>query len=85
MAGNQLTPAEVEEFLQNILQVQDPFVRLKDDRVTFLNDVIRSFQECIPFQSVTAIATPRAERRRLTFQEIKVMVMTRLGGLCFEK
>ena len=82
--ADSLTPAEVKEFLEGALQMQNPLVKLQEDRVAFLDDVIYAFQERIPFQSVTAIATPRSERRRLTFEEIKTNILTRLGGLCFE-
>ncbi|XP_038053556.1 uncharacterized protein LOC119726008 [Patiria miniata] len=56
----------------------------KEDREGFLRDVITSFYKRIPFQSVTAIATPKPDRRALTFPEIKINMMTRKGGFCYE-
>ncbi|XP_038052617.1 uncharacterized protein LOC119725308 [Patiria miniata] len=75
---------EAEDFLESILQLKFPMDRLTEDRAGFLRDVIASCHRRIPFQSVTSIATPKPERRALTFKEIKVDMMTRKGGLCCE-
>ena len=72
------------KFLEDVLLLQSPIDKLKEDRVGFLNDAMGAFIRRIPFQSVTAIGTPKTERRRLTFGEVKVTMMTRQGGLCFE-
>ncbi|XP_038053626.1 uncharacterized protein LOC119726083 [Patiria miniata] len=76
--------AEAEEFLESTLQLQFPMGRLKEDREGFLRDVITSCYRRIPFQSVTAIATPKPDRRALTFPEIKFNMMTQKGGFCCE-
>ncbi|XP_038052622.1 uncharacterized protein LOC119725314 [Patiria miniata] len=83
MAGN-LSLSEATQFLEGVLQMHSPMDSLARDRVSFLRDLIAAFMSKIPFQSVTAIATPKPERRGLTFQEIKVEMTTRRGGLCFE-
>ncbi|XP_038052615.1 uncharacterized protein LOC119725307 [Patiria miniata] len=79
-----LSLAEVEEFLESTLQLRLPMDRLKANREGFLRDVITNCYRRIPFQSVTAIATPKPDRRALSFPEIKVNMMTRQGGLCCE-
>ncbi|XP_038052672.1 uncharacterized protein LOC119725347 [Patiria miniata] len=79
-----LSLGEAKEFLENTLQLQSPMSWLNEDRGGFLLDVIASCYRRIPFQSMTAIATPKPERRRLTFPEIKVNMMTRQGGICCE-
>ncbi|XP_038052621.1 uncharacterized protein LOC119725313 [Patiria miniata] len=83
MADN-LSLSEATQFLKGVLQMQSPMESLARDRVSFLRDLMAAFLSKIPFQSVTAIATPKPERRRLTFQEIKVDMITQKGGLCFE-
>ncbi|XP_038052618.1 uncharacterized acetyltransferase YvcN-like [Patiria miniata] len=83
MAYN-LSSTEVTQFLECVLQIQSPMESLARDRVSFLRDLIAAFLSKIPYQSVTSIATPKPERRRLTFQEIKFDMMTRRGGLCYE-
>ena len=57
---------EAVEFLEGVLQIPSPLDKLKEDRVGFLNDVIITLHQRIPFQSVTAIATPKVEKSRPT-------------------
>ncbi|XP_022099540.1 uncharacterized protein LOC110984053 [Acanthaster planci] len=83
-SSDSLSQTEATDFLEGVLQLTAPLEHLAKDRVGFLRDLITAFLGTIPFQSLTAIATPRPERRALTFTEVKANMMARVGGLCFE-
>ncbi|XP_022099497.1 uncharacterized protein LOC110984021 [Acanthaster planci] len=83
-SSHSLSQSEATDFLEGVLQLTAPLENLAKDRVGFLRKVITAFLGSIPFQSLTTIATPKPERRALTFPEIKASMMARVGGLCFE-
>ncbi|KAK7504504.1 hypothetical protein BaRGS_00004370 [Batillaria attramentaria] len=63
--------------LQNVRQ------RLQQDRHGLLDDIVVTVQAKVPFQNLTLMATPPAQRRRPMEEDIKRDCLSGYGGLCY--
>lgn len=70
-------------FVSEVLGIERPLERKREDAHGFLNEMIVRFQHTIPFQNLTFIAVDPHLRRRPTQEEIKQDVMGRRGGRCY--
>ncbi|XP_071511669.1 uncharacterized protein [Diadema antillarum] len=53
------------------------------DPVALLNEILYSWQENIPYQTIRSIATPKKDRHLPTLPEIKNDIMAKFGGCCY--
>ncbi|XP_071486333.1 uncharacterized protein [Diadema antillarum] len=78
-----MTSEEAFLFIQEVLGVTSCKDKMASDPVAFLNEVLYSWQENIPYQTVVSIATPKKDRHLPTLPEIKNDIMAKLGGTCY--
>ena len=74
--------AEGIQFAAEILGISSPLKKLEEDRVHFLNEVIKAVHSNLPFQSVS-INQREDDRHLPTLDEIKTAALNRQGGLCY--
>ncbi|XP_072180201.1 uncharacterized protein [Diadema setosum] len=78
-----MTSDEALTFIREVLGVTSPKDKLAFDPVAFLNKMLYSWQENIPYLTVLNIATPRKDRHRPTLLEVKNDIMAKFGGSCY--
>ena len=69
-------------FVSNVLEVKEFEKRFDENKLTVLNEIIRSFHQHIPFSNIKYISKPFKDRRTPTLKESMEMVLSRQGGLC---
>ncbi|CAD5123978.1 DgyrCDS12283 [Dimorphilus gyrociliatus] len=82
--NNMFTVDETLNILKNILYIEESDIeeyRKGKNQLEFLNKIIRSFQENIPFHNIFALASTRKARPSL--DDIKTRIQNGSGGLCF--
>ena len=79
-----LTKNESLQFITDVLKIHDPGKHLEDNKIDFLNDVVTEIQCKIPFQGVTLVSKPLAERRRPTLAEVMSSMLGGRGGICYD-
>jgi hypothetical protein len=80
-----LTKTEAIEFLQNDWKIEDVERQLQNDREKFLNKLIVTAHEMVPFQVLflrKLAFIPSEERKLPTVEEIDHMCMSGDGGNC---
>ena len=56
---------------------------LEENQALFLNELVKAFHNSVPFQNVTLLCEPEADRHVPTWEESKKSVMRGYGGLCY--
>ncbi|XP_072179493.1 arylamine N-acetyltransferase-like [Diadema setosum] len=57
---------------------------MKDDPTGLLQEIVSSWHQHIPFQTITSIATPHEQRHVPMIDDIKRSIFTKVGGCCYE-
>ncbi|XP_071507520.1 uncharacterized protein [Diadema antillarum] len=78
-----MTSEEGFRFVRDILGVTSPEDKMTSDPKGLLDDVLYSWQQHIPYQTIRSIATPNKERHRPTLLEIKHDIWAKYGGRCY--
>ncbi|XP_072179086.1 uncharacterized protein [Diadema setosum] len=81
---DELTSQEAYAFLRDVLEVDTPERKMKDDPTGLLQETVSSRHQHIPFQTITSIATPHEQRHVPTIDDIKRSIFTKVGGCCYE-
>ncbi|XP_071505085.1 uncharacterized protein [Diadema antillarum] len=84
MMKNELTSQEAYAFLRDVLEVVSPERKMKDDPTGLLQEMVFSWHQHIPYQTITLIATPHEQRHVPTIDDIKRSIFTKVGGCCYE-
>ena len=80
-----LSSKEAVHFVQEILGIKSMTEKFDDDRAALLDEIISSFQEKIPFQTVTNVSRPQEDQHLSTMDEIKAPIFSCQGGLnCYD-
>ncbi|KAJ8039681.1 hypothetical protein HOLleu_13761 [Holothuria leucospilota] len=79
-----LSKEEAVLFLRDVLQVPNSLLLEKQPSLPFLNGIIKSYQNTIPWQTVTSWAVPNSQRHLPTWGEIKKRQFAKEGGMCYE-
>ncbi|KAJ8040238.1 hypothetical protein HOLleu_14472 [Holothuria leucospilota] len=79
-----LSKEEATLFLRDVLQVPDTLFSEEQPSLSFLNEVIKSYQNVIPWQSVVSCAVSHSQRHLPTWEEIKQRQFAKQGGRCYE-
>ena len=79
----QLDKTEALKFITDVLGVSSPLRKLEQNRLLFLNELVKAFSDRIPFQNVTLLSQPPSDRHVPTWEEIKTAVMESRRGLCY--
>ncbi|EAS04439.1 arylamine N-acetyltransferase (macronuclear) [Tetrahymena thermophila SB210] len=74
-----LSDLEADQFLKNLKL--ERYVE-GQCRLQYLELAMQKAQDLIPFQNVFLLATPFQDRRQLTYEEIKQLVLSGSGGFC---
>ncbi|KAL4446995.1 hypothetical protein ABPG74_014967 [Tetrahymena malaccensis] len=74
-----LSESETDQFLKTIQLTK---YQQGQCRLQYLKQAMEKTQEFIPFQNLFLLATPFGERRQLSYDEIKELVLTGKGGYC---
>ncbi|XP_071505083.1 uncharacterized protein [Diadema antillarum] len=82
---DEITSQEAYSFLRDVLKVDTPERKMKEDPTGLLQEIVSSWHQYIPFQTITSIATPHEQRHVPTIDDIKRRIFTRVGGCCYEK
>ena len=77
-----LSKDEAIRFMAEVLGIVDLKNR-KEDRLSFLNELIRAIHRSVPFQNITLLQQTEEGRHRPTLDEIKSAMMSGFGGLCY--
>ena len=77
-----LSKEEAVQFVTEILGISVPS-NLEEDRVTFLNMLIKATHSSVPWQNITLLGEAEADRHKPTLKEIKEAMMCGFGGLCY--
>ena len=77
------TKEEAVSFLQTTWGIKRVEERLHDDRKALLEEITVQVQTKVPFQSITLMSVPPAERKRPSVATIKEECMAGVGGLCY--
>ncbi|XP_072181992.1 uncharacterized protein [Diadema setosum] len=78
-----MTSDEAFTFIRKVLGVTSPEDKVASDPVALLNEIVYSWQENIPYQTIHSIATPKKDRHLPTLPEIKNDIMAKFGGCCY--
>ena len=78
-----LSKEEAIQFVTDVLIIPDPEKKFQEDRVAFLNEVIKGIHCSVPFQNITLLIQEVADQHVPTVEEIKTDLMGRKGGLCY--
>ena len=78
-----LTVDEAMRFLRDVLGMESPERRLETNQEGFLEDLMKLFRHHLPWQSISALSTPRKDRRPPTAAEIKRDMFAGVAGICF--
>lgn len=80
----QLLPTSVAKaFIHDKLHVADFDHKFASDKLNVLGEILMSWQDKIPFQTVTQMALPPKERKAPTMTENVQSIMTLQGGRCW--
>lgn len=77
-----LSEEEAFSFIEDVLAVRNARQKLECDRLAFLDSLIHSMYQTIPFQSLYRCSIPAKERHRPPFSIIKQNMMKKYGGTC---
>ena len=78
-----LSKEEALQFVTDVLGIPDPDKKLQEDRVPFLNEIIKGIHCSVPFQNITLLIQDVADQHVPTLEEIKADLMGKKGGLCY--
>ncbi|XP_071508760.1 uncharacterized protein [Diadema antillarum] len=78
-----MTSEEGFRFVRDILGVTSPEDKMISDPKGLLNDIVCSWQQIIPYQTIRSIATPSKDRHRPKLSEIKNDILAKYGGRCY--
>jgi len=78
-----LTEEEAIHFVVKVLKVPKPLEKKRENPHGFLNQLISSFHETIPFQSMSLMSLKPEDRHLPTPEEIRQNVVSGVGGLCY--
>ena len=79
-----LSKVEAMDFVENVLGIGNPEVKLSGDKWTFLSKLVHSYVERIPFQNVLLLARAyKRENHVPLWPEIKQDMFSGCGGICF--
>ena len=78
-----LSQGEALSFLTDILRLHDVERKLQEEQYKLLCEIVRTFQEVVPFQGLTLMAQPFPKRHKPTLSEIITGVRSGRGGLCY--
>ena len=79
-----LSKVEAMNFLEKVLGIDNPEVKLSTDKCTFLNELVRSYVERIPFQNIHLLAKAYNGKYHVPlWPEIKEAMLSGCGGICF--
>ncbi|XP_071507516.1 uncharacterized protein [Diadema antillarum] len=78
-----MTSEEGFRFVRDVLHVASPEDKMTIDPKGLLDDIVCSWQQFIPYQTIRSIATPNKERHRPTLLEIKNDILAKYGGRCY--
>ncbi|XP_071847872.1 uncharacterized protein [Apostichopus japonicus] len=81
-AAYHLTEKEAHSFIENVLSMTDFSQNLLDDKLAFLDKLIYTMHQTIPFQSVYRCSIPSKDRHRPSFSLIKEHMFKKYGGTC---
>ena len=74
---------EAIDFVVRVLRLNSPLKKIEENRTLFLNELVKAFHNSVPFQNVTLLCEPEADRHVPTWEESKKSVMGGYGGLCY--
>ena len=74
---------EAIQFVTNVLGIPDPDRKLQEDRVAFLNEIIKAIHCSVPFQNITLLVQDVVDQHVPTMEEIKADLLGKKGGLCY--
>ena len=77
-----LSKEEAVQFVTEILGISVPS-NLEEDRVTFLNMLIKATHSTVPFQNIMLLGQAEADRHKPTLKETKSAMMGGFGGCCY--
>jgi arylamine N-acetyltransferase len=81
-----LSKEEAIQFVTSVLGIPDPDRKLREeDRVAFLNEIIKAIYCSVPFQNITLLVQDVADQHVPTMEEIKADLTGKKGGLCYAK
>ena len=78
-----LSKEEAVHFVTEVLGIRDPDRKHQEDRVAFLNELIKAIHCSVPFQNITLLSQDEADRHLPTVEEIKTDIKSGKGGLCY--
>ena len=79
-----LSKVEAMDFVEKILGIGNPEVKLSEDKWTFLSEIVHSYVERIPFQNILLLAKAyKGENHVPLWSEIKQDMFSGCGGICF--
>ncbi|XP_072180057.1 uncharacterized protein [Diadema setosum] len=78
-----MTSEEGFRFVRDVLDVASPEDKMTSDPKGLLDDILCSWQQFIPYQTIRSIVTPNKERHRPTLLEIKNDILAKYGGRCY--
>lgn len=79
-----LSKEEAIYFVKVTLAIDKPELKLSQDKLKFLNELIQSYIEHVPFQNLHLLAQAHQHQCHIpTWTEIKAAVMSGHGGICF--
>lgn len=76
-----LSKEEAIQFVTEVLEINPK--KFGEDRILFLNELIKAVHCSVPFQNITLLCQPEAYRHVPTLKEINTAVMGGYGGLCY--
>ena len=87
VSADMLTKEGAIQFLQNSWKMNDVELQLKTDRESFLNKLIQTFNERIPFQLLSAFtlaSLPPNEQDMANLEHIDKVCMSGVGTVCWK-
>ena len=79
----QLDKTEALKFITDVLGISSHLRELEQNRLLFLNELVKAFSHKIAFQNVTLLSQHLPDRHIPTWEEIKTAVMESRGGVCY--
>ncbi|XP_076335734.1 uncharacterized protein LOC143238952 isoform X2 [Tachypleus tridentatus] len=80
---SRLTKEEALYFISKILEIPEAKRKLVTDRSAFLDHVIQTIHQVIPFQNISLLSLEPDHRHIPTWAEIKEAMMAKQGGTCY--
>ena len=78
-----LSQAEALSFLSDVLRLCGGERKLREKKYNLLGEILRTFHEVVPFQSLTLVAEQFSDRHKPTLTEVVTEVRSGRGGLCY--